>query len=82
MLNAPLFCALCLLSAENGRQTDIQAIPAHIALGSPSSETIKIAPDTIKVSLIYQRFLAENNVNSWKRSKKVQPCKDTCQITD
>ena len=44
---------------ENGRQTDIHAIPAHIALGSPSSETISIALETISVSFRYHLVRAE-----------------------
>ena len=44
---------------ENGRQTDIHAIPAHIALGSPSRDMMSIADDTMNVSLIYHLLRAE-----------------------
>ena len=58
MLNIALFPALPLQSAVNGRHTDIQAIPAHIALGSPRRDMISIALETISVSLKYHLPLA------------------------
>ena len=46
-------------SFGNGRHTDMHAIPAHIALGSPRSDIISIALDTITESLTYHLLLAE-----------------------
>ena len=37
----------------------MQAIPAHMARGHPSSDTISSAEETISVSLIYHQFRAE-----------------------
>ena len=71
ILKRPLFSALPMQSPVNGRQTDIQAIPAHIALGSPRRDITSIAEETMKVSFTYQRFLAEERSNSRNRSKKV-----------
>ena len=63
-LNNALFPILLSTSLENGRHTDMHAIPIHIALGSPISETISIALDTINVSLMYHLVLAELILNS------------------
>ena len=71
MLNIALFPALPLQSAVNGRHTDIQAIPAHIALGSPKRDMISIALETISVSLKYHLPLAECRSNSRNRSRNV-----------
>ena len=43
----------------NGRHTDIQAIPAHIALGSPRRFINNIALDTMNVSFRYHLPRAE-----------------------
>ena len=71
ILNMPRSAARCGQSSVKGKQTDIQAIPAHIALGNPSRDTISIALETINVSFIYHTFLAERISNSRNRSKKV-----------
>ena len=71
ILNTPLSTALIFPSSVNGRQTDIHAIPAHIALGSPSSETISIALETISVSFRYHWFLADRTSNSRNKSLNV-----------
>ncbi len=71
MLNMPLFPALTLQSSVNGRHTDMQAIPAHIALGSPRSDMISMALETISVSRRYHLPLAECRSNSRNRSRNV-----------
>lgn len=70
-LNNALFPILLSTSLENGRHTDMHAIPIHIALGSPISETISIALDTINVSLMYHLVLAELILNSLNKSQNV-----------
>ena len=71
MLNIPLFPALVLQSSVNGRHTDMQAIPAHIALGSPRRDMINMALETISVSLKYHLPLEEQRLNSRNRSGNV-----------
>ena len=71
MLNSPLFPALDAQSSVNGRHTDMQAIPAHMALGSPKRFINNIALDTISVSFRYHLLLAERMSNSRNRSRKV-----------
>ena len=53
MLNCHLLPDLAMQSSVKGRHTDIQAIPAHIALGNPKRDTISIALETISVSFRY-----------------------------
>lgn len=50
---------LATQSLVNGRHTDIQAIPAHIALGSPRRFINSIALDTMNVSFRYHLPRAE-----------------------
>ena len=71
MLNIPLFPTRPIQSSVNGRHTDIQAIPAHIALGSPRRFIKSIALETIRVSLRYHLPRAECRSNSRNRSRKV-----------
>jgi len=59
MLNIQRFPERATQSFVNGRHTDIHAIPAHIALGSPSRDMMSIADDTMNVSLIYHLLRAE-----------------------
>ena len=59
MLNCHLFPDLATQSSVKGRHTDMQAIPAHIALGNPNRDTISIALETISVSFRYHLPLAE-----------------------
>ena len=70
MLYGPRFLARSTISDENGRQTDMHAMPAHMALGSPSSEKMSSAVETTSVSLMYHQFLAERILNSLKISRK------------
>ena len=60
------------MSFENGRQTDIQAIPAHMARGRLSSDIASIELDTIKVSLIYHFVRDEVILNSENKFLKVR----------
>ena len=57
---------------ENGRQTDIHAIPAHMARGRLSSDIASIELDTIKVSLIYHFVRDEVILNSENKFLKVR----------
>ena len=66
-LKTPLSFARFTISFSKGRHTDIQAIPAHMALGSPRRDAIKSVVERHKVSLIYHLFLRENGLNSWNR---------------
>ena len=59
MLNAHLFPERAMQSFVNGRHTDMQAIPSHIARGSPSSDMMSMELETIRVSLRYHLPLAE-----------------------
>ena len=72
ILNKPLFPALSVQSFAKGRQTDIQEIPAHIALGKFKRDIINIALDTINVNLIYHLFRKEVISNSRNKSKKLR----------
>ena len=72
ILKSPLFTALGFMSFENGRQTDIQAIPAHMARGRLSSDIASIELDTIKVSLIYHFVRDEVILNSENKFLKVR----------
>ena len=71
MLNCHLFPDLATQSSVKGRHTDMQAIPAHVALGSPKRDMISIALETISVSLKYHLPLAECRSNSRNRSRNV-----------
>ena len=70
-LNIPLLTDLGIQSSVKGRHTDIQAIPAHIALGSPRRFINSIALDTISVSFTYHLLLADLRSNSRNKSRKV-----------
>lgn len=70
MLYGPRFLARSTIFDENGKQTDMHAMPAHMALGSPSNEKISNAVETTSVSLMYHQFLAERILNSLKISRK------------
>jgi hypothetical protein len=59
ILNCHLLPDLATQSSVNGRHTDIQAIPAHIALGSPRRFINSIALDTMNVSFRYHLPRAE-----------------------
>ena len=69
ILNAALLPARSLQSSGNGRQTDMLAIPAHIALGSPSNDMNNIALETTNERRMYHLFLAELILNSRNKSR-------------
>lgn len=71
MLYGPRFLARSTISDENGRQTDMHAMPAHMALGSPSNEKISNAVETTSVSLMYHQFLAGTNIEFSENVQKM-----------
>ena len=60
ILNGPLRFARSTLSSWNGRHTDMQAIPAHMARGHPSSDTISSAERNNQCQLKYTTSSVQN----------------------
>ena len=72
ILYGALNFALATRSLEKGRHTDIQAIPAHMARGSPNKDVISSAVETMSVRRTYHQFLAEWMLNSRNKSRNVR----------